>query len=376
MKKQSEEVEESSLPRLPLAVRRSSVDWGIVGCGWVARDYVAPAIRDAANARLVALYDCDERAAGRIAENAPGATVYSSLDHFLEASELDAVYIATPNDSHARLTERVARAGRHVLCEKPMATSYDDARRMVGACESFGVRYATAFDQRFHARHRALRELIAAGALGTITHVRVHYACWNPPDWRPPTDDGTHDNWRVRPERAGGGAMIDLAPHGLDLVQHLLDEEVAEIICLMQRRAFDYAVDDGAVLIGRFPSGALLSMNVAYNCPDEYPRRTLEIIGTEARALAVNTMGQTPGGTLTLTSRSGATEEVFISPEVDVSPFRSQIEAFSRALLGGAEFPFPPARDLHTMRLIEIAQRQGAPHVREPVVGLTVSSRR
>jgi 1,5-anhydro-D-fructose reductase (1,5-anhydro-D-mannitol-forming) len=271
------------------------------------------------------------------------------------------VYIATPNHLHAAPTLAAARAGKHVLCEKPMATNSAEAETMAAACAAAGVVYATAFDQRFHARHQRLRQLVAAGELGTITCARIHYACWTPGDWRPATDDGHHDNWRVDPQRAGGGAFIDLAPHGLDLTQYLLGDELVEVACLLQRCVFDYPVDDGAALVGRFAGGALLTLNVAYNCPDQFPRRRLELIGTRAMAVAHNTMGQTPGGTLHLIDADhGYAREVAVPADEDISPFQRQIAAFSQSLLSGAPFPFPPARDLHTMRLLEQAQRQGS----------------
>ncbi len=334
------------------------IGWGIVGCGWVARDYVATGLRAAPTARLVALCDPDTEAMRRIAADTPDTACFTSLDDFLRTPDVDAVYIATPNHRHRSITEAVARAGKHVLCEKPMATSVEDAQAMVSACRAAGVQYATAFDQRFQARHRRLAEIVRAGRLGTVTAVRVHYACWTPGDWAPPGQSG-HDNWRVDPARAGGGAFIDLAPHGLDLTQHLLDSPLVEVACLLQRRVFDYPVDDGAVLAGRFAGDALLSLNVAYNCPDAFPRRTLEIIGTEGMAVARNTMGQTPGGTLNvIDARTGAAREVVVTPEEDVSPFQAQVETFSRCLRGGVPFPFPPERDLHTMRLLHAAQSQ------------------
>ena len=330
------------------------VRWGLVGCGWVARDYVAPALVAAPSARLIALCDPDPAALARVAAVAgPDVARFTDLSAFLRTPGLDAVYVATPNHLHRPLTEAAARAGKHVLCEKPMATTLADAEAMVAACARAGVRYATAFDQRFHAAHRRLRQLIAAGRLGTITAVRVHYACWTPPEWRPPTDDGRHDNWRADPARAGGGAFLDLAPHGLDLTQTLLGEPLTDFHVLLQRRVHAYPVDDGAAAVGRFAGGALLTMNVAYNCPDVFPRRTLEVLGTDALAVARNTMGQTPGGTLELTdARTGAVEPVHLPPEEDVSPFQTGVEAFSRALLDNVPFAFPPEGDLHTMELL------------------------
>lgn len=103
--------------------------------------------------------------------------------------------------------------------------------------------------------------------------------------------------------------------------------------------------------------------HVSYNTPDAYPRRTLEIIGTEAMVIATNTMGQTPGGTLEIVEpKDGARRAVEIPPEEDRSPFLAQVEAFSASLLGGEPFPFSPEHDLHTMRLMEAAmQSSGIP---------------
>ncbi len=334
------------------------VHWGIVGCGWVARDYVAPAMAASSTVRLTAVCDPDPAALSRITNGVTEITQHAGLADFLATPGLEAVYVATPNHLHRPVVEAAARAGKHILCEKPMATSLADAEAMVAACLTNGVRYATAFDQRFQARHRRLRELVHAGRLGEITAARVHYACWTPADWSPPTTEGAHDNWRVDPARAGGGAFIDLAPHGLDLAQVLLGEPLVETRCFLQRRVFDYPVDDGAALIGRFRSGALLLLNVAYNCPDHFPRRTLELIGTRAMAIAQDTMGQTPGGSLKLIdAASGTTELIDIPTNEDVSPFAAGIDAFSRCLRSGEPFPYPPEHDLHTMRLLATATR-------------------
>jgi len=324
---------------------KSKIGFGVIGCGWVARDYAIPAILESANARLIALCDLDCGNYRAIAPNDESVFRTTDLDDFLATKNLDAVYIATPNDSHRFLTEKCAAAGKHVLCEKPMATRFEDAAAMVAACEKSNVQYATAFDQRFQARHLKLKELIETGAFGAVTAVKIHYACWLPADW-------CADNWRVNAQIAGGGAFIDLAPHGIDLSQFLLGEPIVEFACIMQSLVHDYAVDDGAMAIGKFEGGALLSMNVAYNCPDEFPRRTLEIVGTKAMAAATNTMGQTAGGNLILINKNGTRSEILVGEADDVSPFRRQIETFSDCLLESKPFPFSPERDLATMRIV------------------------
>ena len=323
----------------------SRTRFGVIGCGWVARDYGVPAMTEADNARLVALCDKQIENTKTVAPEETNILRTDDLDEFLALENLDAVYIATPNDSHRFLTEKCAAAGKHVLCEKPMATRFSDARAMTTACEKAGVQYATAFDQRFQARHLKLKELIDAGALGTLTSIRIHYACWLPADW-------CADNWRIDAAQAGGGAFVDLAPHGIDLAQFLTGEPLTEFACFLQSKIHGYAVDDGAAAIGKFADETLFSLNVAYNCPDEFPRRTLEIVGTKAMAIAADTMGQTAGGSLILIDKSGARNEISIPAEDDVSPFRRQIEIFSDSLLKGKPFPFAPAQDLATMRIL------------------------
>nr|WP_311182648.1 Gfo/Idh/MocA family oxidoreductase [Hymenobacter volaticus] len=188
------------------------VNWGIVGCGWVTRDYVAPAIAASANGRLLALCDLSEAALAAV--QPADATLHrtTSLADFLQTSGLQAVYVATPNAHHATVVQELAAAGLPVLCEKPLARTATEAAGMVAAAEATGTLLATAFDQRFHPAHVRLRELIQTGALGRVTCVRIHYACWTPADWTPDSDRGTYQNWRISAEQAGGGAMIDLAP--------------------------------------------------------------------------------------------------------------------------------------------------------------------
>ena len=335
------------------ALHTDGVRWGVVGTGWVARDYVGPGIEASRNGRVVAACDPD---AGALAAFLPGAEIVrtAELGALIGRDDVDAVYVATPNHAHRGAVEAAAAAGKAVLCEKPMAHALADAEAMAAAVRVSGVPYATAFDQRHHPAHRALRALVADGALGTVTAVRIRYACWTGPDWSP--DGAPHDNWRADPARAGGGAFIDLAPHGLDLTQHLLGEPITEVAALLQRRVHAYAVDDGGALVGRTAGGALLSLSVAYNCPETFPRRELEVVGTRARALALRTMGQTPGGTLTLTD--AATGEARPVPfDAEASPFRLQAEAFADALLAGRPPEPGLGHDLHTMRLIDAALR-------------------
>lgn len=321
------------------------VGWGIVGFGWVARDYMAPAIREAGH-ELIGVFDSD--AAARAAAEGQGARAFPTLDDLLADPAVEAVYVATPNHLHRAAVEAAARAGRAVLCEKPMAATLDDAEAMACACRRHDVLYGTAFDQRHHPAHWAMRDEVRGGRIGVVTAVRIVYACWVGRDW---SACRGQDNWRIDPAKAGGGALMDLAPHGIDLAEFLLGEPLIDIAALTQSRAQDYAVDDGALLIGRTESGVLVQIHVAYNCPERLPRRRLEIVGDCGQLTAQDTMGQDPGGTVTVTDLNGASVPLDV-PDAAASPFVSQVRAFGAALNDPAQNLFSIDRDLHTMRLL------------------------
>jgi len=322
-----------------------SIAWGIVGFGWVARDYAAPGIL-AAGGRISAV--SDPSPAARDAAASLGARPCPELSELLAQPGLDAIYVATPNHLHRQAVEAAAAASMPVLCEKPIAATLADAEAMAGAVKRAGILYGTAFDQRHHPAHAAMRDAIAAGTLGRITAVRIAYCCWVDAGW-------TADNWRADPARAGGGALMDLAPHGLDLIHFLTGESLADIAALTQARVQDYSVDDGAVLIGRTAGGVLAQMHVAYNCPEALPRRRLEVLGTRGQLVAENTMGQTPGGTLTFTDGATGEQRPLPVPDPLASPFARQMAAFGRAVAGGDRSPFDIERDLGLMRLLDRA---------------------
>ena len=185
------------------------------------------------------------------------------------------------------------------------------------------------------------------GSLGTVTAIRIVYACWLGADWR--TADGA-ENWRLDDAQAGGGALMDLAPHGLDLTEFLLGEPIETVTAQLQHRVHAYAVDDGAMLLGRTAHGVLVSLHVAYNHPETLPRRRLEIVGAGGMIVAENTMGQDPGGAVTLQDAATGVMRPLPFADAETSPFTRQMRAFAAAVRGGGGFD--AGRDLHTMRLL------------------------
>ena len=320
---------------------------GIVGFGWVARDYMYPAMQRCDQLTLTAV--CNARASD-MADLPSAVRRFTHLDDMLRHADLDAVYIATPNHLHREQTVACLAAGWHVLCEKPMATTLEDATAMLTAAERSRRVYATAYDQRFHPAHQQLYAWLREQRLGTVTQVKIDYACWLPADW-------TSDNWRIDPQKAGGGAIIDLAPHGLDLLETLLGDTITDLTVYAQTATQLYAVDDGGVLVLRFSQGALGSIHVGYNRPDALPRRRLEIIGTEGMLVAENTMGQDEGGTVTLVRAQDGTSES-VSFDRQQSPFEQQIRSFAQSILEKKTPLRSPKDDLRLFRLLDRALRE------------------
>jgi predicted dehydrogenase len=247
-----------------------------------------------------------------------GARAHAGLAALLDDPEVAAIYVSTPNHLHRPAVEAAAAAGKPVLCEKPMAATLADAEAMAEAVAAAGIRYGTAFDQRHHPAHALMRDLIAEGRIGRVTAIRIAYACW--------VDAGfAADNWRADPARAGGGALMDLAPHGLDLVDHLLGEPVVEVAALTQSRVQRYAVDDGAVLIGRTADGVLAPMHVPTTARKRCPAGAWSL-GTRGQLLRAH-HGPDAGGTARSAARLGL--DARHVPDRRASPSRAD-GAFAR----------------------------------------------
>ena len=323
--------------------------WGIIGYGWVARDYMAPGIRQAGG-RVVAV--CDPSEDARSQAERDGARAYAELGPMLDAGGLDALYIAAPNHRHEEALAGAMSSGLPILCEKPLAQDASAVERIAERVARYHALLGMAFDQRHHPAHVAIRERIAAGDIGTVTAIRIVYCCWVDPDWT----RGTGANWRADAGCAGGGAVLDLAPHGLDLADFLTGEPVEKLTMTLQRRIHDYAVEDGGMVHGRTASGVLFSSHTSYNWPERLPRRRLEIAGTGGLIVASDTMGQDAGGHATrIDARDGAHEHIEF--DTALCPFTAQAAAFAAQAASGSG-PFSMDRDIAAAREFFAAYRK------------------
>jgi len=227
------------------------VRWGILGCGNVTEVKSGPAFAKVANSMLVAVMRRDASKAEDYARRHQVSRWYNNADELIQSPEVDAVYIATPPDSHKELALKVAAAGKICCVEKPMALNSAECVEMVEAFATKGLPLYVAYYRRSLPRFLQLRDWLQQGAIGQVR--QVHWQLTRPPK---ASDLQGEANWRVNPAQAGGGYFVDLASHGLDLLIYLLGD-VSQVTGFSERQQQLYEAEDAVTAIWRFKSGAL-----------------------------------------------------------------------------------------------------------------------
>jgi UDP-N-acetyl-2-amino-2-deoxyglucuronate dehydrogenase len=224
--------------------------FGIVGCGMIAH-FHARAIQELRNARLAAVYTTNPKHGRSVARIAGGCTVYTDFDLFLKHDGLDIVNICTPSGAHLEPAVAAAKAGKHVVVEKPLEITLRRCDAIIKACDKAGVKLCTIFPVRFTRASQILKEAIDAGKFGRLT-LGDTYVKW----WR---DQAYYDSgdWRGTWELDGGGALMNQAIHNVDLLAWLMGP-VRECMAFTDTLAHQrIAVEDTAVACLRFAGGAL-----------------------------------------------------------------------------------------------------------------------
>ncbi|MEZ5363249.1 MAG: Gfo/Idh/MocA family oxidoreductase [Bryobacterales bacterium] len=249
----------------------ADVRWGLIGCGDIARKRVAPALRDAEGGRLVSVSRARADLAADFAKEFGAAKWYPDWRGQVHDSDIDAVYIATPVDLHAQQTVAAAEAGKHVLCEKPMALDVASCDRMIAACKANSVRLGVAYYRRFYPVVKRIKEMLDWEEFGRIVIAQVNaFESFNPKPWEPRA-------WLVDPAQAGGGPMMDFGSHRVELLLNLLGP-VGDVKGFLDRIRFDRKVEDTGLAVMRFEGGARAQITVTHAAAE--PRDTLDIYGT------------------------------------------------------------------------------------------------
>ena len=240
---------------------------GVIGCGSIAKHRHLPEYAANTQIKIAAVCDIVKTRADETAV-LYGAKSYESYEELLQNSEIDAVSVCTPNYLHAPISIAALKAGKHVLCEKPMATSRADAEEMIEAARTSGKKLMIAHNQRFVPSHTKARDILASGEIGKVYSFRTAFGHPGPEGW---SVDGK-DSWFFEKEKAFIGAMGDLGVHKTDLIRYLLNEEIVEVGSFVETSAKEFAtVDDNAVCILKSESGIIgtLAASWAYTASED-----------------------------------------------------------------------------------------------------------
>ncbi|WP_448626461.1 Gfo/Idh/MocA family protein [Geodermatophilus sp. URMC 64] len=289
--------------------------WGLIGASDIAAGSIIPGIRAQAGSRVVAVHSRSAERGAAYARAHGIDRAYDTLPALLADPEVDAVYVSTTNDRHAEEAIAAAAAGRHVLCEKPLALSLADARAMVDAADRAGVVLATNHGRRNDPALHAARDVVQAGVLGTPLAARTATAVLLPEQLR---------RWRLRGE-AGGGVALDLLVHDADTLRFVLADDVVAVQAGAQPAGGAAETRLAGVLTTA--AGLLATFLCSFDTP--HGDSTLEVFGSEAALRAWRQPGRPSG--LILRTPSG--EEPVALPEAPPVGVAT-IAAFEAAVRG------------------------------------------
>jgi predicted dehydrogenase len=238
------------------------VGYAVVGLGSISQVAVLPAFAHSEGSDLVAVVSGDKAKAEKLALRFAARQVYSYREYAkcLKNPEVDAVYIATPPGEHEKYAVAAAKAGKHVLCEKPLAATFQQGRKMVDACRRSKVQFMTAYRKYFEPSTVTLKKMIAKGDLGRIDVIHTLFA-----EFRPYGDNSPA--WLFSRELCGGGPLMDLGVYCVNTCRWLVDEDpiAAEATSWARDRRRYKEVEEGITFRLDFPSGLILQGTAAYS---------------------------------------------------------------------------------------------------------------
>src|SRR5262245_50448156 len=229
--------------------------WGLIGCGDIARKRVAPALRDLDECDLVAVSRGRGELAEAFAKEFGARRWYAAWQDLLLDKDIDAVYIATPVHLHASQAIAAAEAGKHVLCEKPMAMNVAECDRMIAACRANKVRLGVAYYRHFYPVIELAKEIIQRGEIGVPVLAQINAIEW----FDPPADHSRY--WLLTRDHSGGGPMFDFGCHRIEVLANIFGP-IAEVRALNANVLFDREVEDTSMALFRFESGACATLSV------------------------------------------------------------------------------------------------------------------
>lgn len=317
------------------------VRWGVIGCADIAVRKVAPALQSSRRSEVLAIASRDQARASATASRLGIPRAYGSYEALLEDADVEAVYIPLPNHLHREWTNRAAAAGKHVLCEKPLAMTATEACEMIDACADAGVLLMEAFMYRLHPMWRRVRSLVDDGAIGDLLAVQAIFTYRNldPADIR-------------NVEAYGGGAVMDIGCYPINVARWMFGAEPDDVVAAV-RRDPDFGTDVMTSVVLDF-AGRHASFTCSTQIEDD---QRVELVGAAGRLVVEIPFNIPPDRPTRVLLVAGGdppvapTVEVIELPTAD--PYAVQGDAFAVAVRDGGPVPIPPADAVGNMTVIE-----------------------
>ena len=335
----------------------SSLGWGIVSTGRHADQKIAPAINASPYNHIAAVVSRDINRAKAFSAKHNIAASYDSFESMLLDDNVAAVYLTSPNHLHADQTIKAAIAGKHVMCEKPMALSVTDGERMIEACENANVYLSVGFHLRAHPAHQYLKTLVSDGALGTISLAQVSWVRGTRGQIIPPARPEDQKWWEDL-SMVGAGVTMATGVHCVDLLRYILSDEVYEISAMLDGKG--ESLEHISTMLLRFTKGTIASIITSRRNPD-WPSQDVSIYGSLGRGSARDSVDTVLKGKLEVESES--VNEIMDFGTDSISMYLAQIETFSKAIQGKGS---PLATGLDGLQLTKVvsamieSQRSGS----------------
>ncbi len=265
-----------------------AVKWCVIGAGGIADRRAIPAILKNNDSELVAVMDRAPAVAEAVGKKY-GVPYFFTEKEMLDSAQCDAVYIGTPVFCHYEQAMTAVTYGKHVFLEKPIAFDSKEGRALVDAFKRAKKQLTIGYMMKYHNLHEQAKSLILNGEIGQVNTVRAQFTCWYP---------DISGAWRQKKSLGGGGAIMDLGVHCIELLEFLLDDEIDVVKALYSTRTFSYEVEDGAVIAFKTKGGVLGHIDVNFNVPDSASESKLELYGSKGYIICKGTLGQEETGTL------------------------------------------------------------------------------
>lgn len=308
------------------------VRWGIISPGVHMDTKIVPAMNSVKDTEIVAVFSrSQERAEDFASRHAiPGA--FDSIQEFGK-QEMDAVFVASPNGSHAEYTTIMAESGKHVLCEKPMSIDLESAESMIRSCDNAQVKLGIAFNLRAHPAHQRMKSLISEGKLGPIVYVNGQWAFGSHGADHPPQRTGLRSWWH-EPEVIGGAdSLMATGIHVIDLICDVLSDKVVEVTALSNGQTLNAPLDTLASVCCKFSKGTIANIVCGRIIPDS--KNDLTVYGRDGFVQGNDTVSEKLQGKLIVgTTDENSTNEF---PTEPLGNYAREIDNFNQAVTRGAD---------------------------------------